>query len=523
MEIFQDFSARRFGCFLLWLSLSVAARVGGSDLDTVGVTQLRSAQPALVGTGIRVAQPEAGSPNWEVNPAAVGQPTSLFTYSSSAGTATNFPNALGLESAHANQVGSAFYGSAGGVAPMVAHADNYEATYFVQNVVQNQTAISAKIVNQSFVLSSLPLSLQQTVVDSAYDNYAARYNVLFISGAGNGGPVSAPATAYNGIAVGAFGGASSTGPTPDNSRSKPDLTAPAGFTSFSTPLVTGAAALLLQAALRGDGGAGTEAAAADPRTLKALLLNGAVKPADWTHGTSAPLDTRYGAGVVNVFNSYQHLVGGQQGFTDASSIVVGGAHPPTSVGGKVPVLRGWDFRTITSTVVQDRVHHYFFELGGSPSGVFIVEVTLAWNRQLNQTGINDLDLFLYDTRDNTLAVSSQSTVDNVEHLFVNGLKPGRYDLQVLKNGGLTKRVTDDETYALAFDFVPVKLGVAGTENQLVLSWPGSAMGYNVQSNPFLTQPNGWANLNNPVVASNGLNTVRVSIAVGNQFFRLQKP
>src|SRR5438876_165725 len=76
MEIFQGFSARRFGCFVLWLSLSVAGRVGGSDLDTVGITQLRSAQPALIGTGIRVAQPEAGSPNWEVNPTVVGQPTS---------------------------------------------------------------------------------------------------------------------------------------------------------------------------------------------------------------------------------------------------------------------------------------------------------------------------------------------------------------------------------------------------------------------------------------------------------------
>ena len=53
-------------------------------------------------------------------------------------------------------------------------------------------------------------------------------------------------------------------------------------TSFSTPQVAGAAAVLMQAGLRGDGGSDTNAAA-DIRTVKALLFNGAVKPADWTN------------------------------------------------------------------------------------------------------------------------------------------------------------------------------------------------------------------------------------------------
>ena len=126
-------------------------------------------------------------------------------------------------------------------------------------------------------------------------------------------PVNPPATCYNGIGVGAYGGSSSIGPTLDNGRAKPDITAPGlRTTSFSTPQVAGAAAVLMQAGLRGDGGGDTNSAA-DIRTVKALLLNGAIKPADWTNHAASPLDTRYGAGVLNVFNSYKQLAGGKHG------------------------------------------------------------------------------------------------------------------------------------------------------------------------------------------------------------------
>lgn len=64
-------------------------------------------------------------------------------------------------------------------------------------------------------------------------------------------------------------------------------------------------------------------------------------------------------------------------------------------------------------------------------------------------------MILYNADDNTLIGASQSLMDNVEHLFVKNLPPARYNLQILKNGGfLPKRVTNDETYALAFDFGP---------------------------------------------------------------------
>src|SRR5438105_868084 len=92
--------------FLLLLS-GVAGWAG--DLDTIGVTLLRLTDPTLTGVGVKGAQAEAGSPAWEVNPAAVGQPESLFTYWSSAGSDTSFPNPLGSESGHADEVGYLFY------------------------------------------------------------------------------------------------------------------------------------------------------------------------------------------------------------------------------------------------------------------------------------------------------------------------------------------------------------------------------------------------------------------------------
>ena len=139
-----------------------------------------------------------------------------------------------------------------------------------------------------------------------------KYNTLFVSAVNNQYSVSPPGTSYNCIGVGAYGGSSSVGPTLDNGRAKPDIVAPASETSYSTPLVAGAAAVLMQSGLRGDGGSDTNSAA-DIRTVKALLLNGAVKPSDWTNTAPSPLDFHYGAGVLNVFNSYEQLAGGKQG------------------------------------------------------------------------------------------------------------------------------------------------------------------------------------------------------------------
>src|SRR5579863_6605844 len=123
------------------------------NLDTMGVRLLRAAQPALIGTGVRVAQPEAlmSSNSYEVNPAMTRQPTNLFTWIDTNGVATDFTNEVGLESGHADQVGDLFYGTDNGIAPGVAHVDNYEGDYFADYIISSNLPITDEVVNQSFI------------------------------------------------------------------------------------------------------------------------------------------------------------------------------------------------------------------------------------------------------------------------------------------------------------------------------------------------------------------------------------
>jgi len=499
-----------------------------SYLDDIGVTLLRAVTTNLNGSGIRVAQPEADEntnqpPPFEVNPAAVGQPASLFSYNSSLGSSPAYPNSLGAESGHADWVAGAFYGLPGGVATNVAHVDNYDADYFINYVVRVMAPINDRVVNQSFIDSTDPqqILMDQPTWDPIYDNYAARFNTLFVSGIGNGGPVGAPATCYNGIGVAAYGGSSSTGPTLDNGRAKPDIAAPASVTSFSTPQVAGAAAVLMQAGSRGDGGGETNAAA-DIRTLKALLLNGAIKPADWTNGTASPLDARYGAGVLNVFNSYRQLAGGKQDYTVSTPVPLGNPHPPTGATGAVGALSGWDFNTNSSSTNSDGVNHYYLDVtNGMSNAWFTATATLVWNRQQNQTNINHLDLFLYDANTSNLVASCSSFVDNVEHLFVIQLPPGRYDLQVLKHGGAT--VSNKETYALAFEFFSLSLNIAPSDANAVLTWPVYPAGFVLESTTNLNSPAAWSTNDLVPTVTNGQNQVVWDASSGNQFFRLWRP
>ena len=519
--------------FLFLLLLGIATARAG-DFDIIGGTLLRQVVPTLAGSNVPVAQPEgydsgvAGA--FEVAPFVVGQPTSLFTWISSNGVANTYPNSVGSISAHADSVAANFYGNgATGVAPGVSHVDNYDADYFFNQIIANATPISARVVNQSFIFangdSSHLSTNEEQSIDSSYDDFAIQYGTLFISGAGNGGTVYPAATCYNGIGVGVYPGSSSVGPTTDG-RSKPDLVSPgSGATSFSTPFVSGSATVLIQGALRGDGGADTNSAS-DNRTIKALLLNGAVKPADWTNGITTPLDARYGAGVLNVFNSWNQLRGGKHPFIEATTVANGSAHPPGGNTSNEPTLSGWDLNSLsTPTPLQDSINHYYFNLSGS--NTFTLTATLTWLRPhssiLGPSGINDLNLFLYNAANGQLVRSSASAVDNVEHIYIPALSPGRYDLQVLKNA--QSQVSASETYALAFESFNLPLSVVQSNTNLVISWPLAPAGFNLQSTTNLSSPAVWSTVPSPVTVDTNANRniVAVPETGGSQFFRLHRP
>jgi hypothetical protein len=504
-------------------------------LDQIGVSALRAVTTNLNGAGIRVAQPEAnggdnGSTNsWQVNPANVGHPVALFTYISGLGSSTNYTNSVGTWSSHADAVAINCYGLSAGVATNVAHVDNYEVNYFLETYVQLASPPNpdAAVINQSYTFGSQSASVQQQL-DTYFDNVASQYKTLFVSAACNASisaRVAAPGTAYNCVSVGAYGGDSSIGPTIDNGRCKPDITAPgypAGLTSFSTPYVSGAAAVLMQAGLRGDGGGDTNSAV-DLRTLKALLLNGAVKPVNWTNLNTFPLDARYGAGVLNVFNSYRQMAGGKQASSTTNHVGLNADHPPVSVTNIVPANQAWDFAGIASGETNDAVIHYFLEVSNVTA-----TVTLAWNRPFGQTNysnpINDLDLYLYRCADSNLVARSDSYVNNVEHLYVTNLAAGRYDLQVVKYGG-TNVVSEAETYALAWQFVPPPvLAAARAGTNALLTWPLYPAGFGVEARTNLLTGSAWNTNGLPAsVITNGLNSIRLNTTNAARFFRLRQP
>jgi hypothetical protein len=513
---------------LLFLAGVFSLQAG--DLDTMGVTVLRQVDPTLNGSGVKVAQPEAPYPNdndFEVSPSFVGQPAGLFTYiTTNGGSFSGFPNGGGVESSHADLVGANFYGVFLGVATNVSHVYNYPADYFF-NFIINATpppGIPARVVNLSYAYPAY----EESIVDPAFDDYAATNNTIFASAVGQGGAVLPPGTGYNCIAIGVDNGStgSSTGPTADG-RCKPDIVAPdtaddplgGAADSYAIPYVAGAAAVLVQAANRGDGGPATNAAS-DLRTIKALLLNGAVKPNGWTNGTASPLDARYGAGLVNVFNSWEQLKGGQHAPIESTTNSSGGAHPPGANTNNEPALVGWNYKSISTHTTNDTVNHYYFNLPGG--NAFTLTATLVWNKQAGASAINNLNLFLYDAANSSLVTCSTSMVDNVEHIFVPVLPSGRYDLQVLKSGSVTQ-VSAAETNVLAFEIFNLPLSVGLTNGNAVVSWPLAPTGFQLQSATDLTPPVSWASVTNAVSIANNQNVVTLPIGGGNQFFRLISP
>jgi hypothetical protein len=492
----------------------MAAGAFASEAENIGLTAMRRERAAITGAGIPVAHPEgqADTNAWEVNP--IINPLISFTWISSSGTATNFPNAVGFESWHANGVADSFYGIVIGVAPGVPTVDSYDADYFVTNLVTRGVGIRGRVVNQSFVFRD-ELSVP---IDLIYDGYASTFNVLFVSGMDNvPGTPPAPGTCYNGIGVGFLcpNSQSSIGPTIDG-RAKPDLVVQdICASSFTTPLVAGAAALLLQAGTSNDGGPGTAPLATNSTVIKALLLNGAVKTTNWTNGVTRPLDARYGAGVLNIYNSDLQLRGARHVAIATNSVSAGAPHPPTGDTGNVARLRGWDFSSIRNTGQNDRVAHYYFDLP-PPSGAYSGTATLVWKKG---TGLlPNLDLFLYHVGSNTLVRSSTSAIDNVEHIFIPRLPAGRYDLQVLKHAG-----AGSEDYALAFDFSPAQLTIGRTGDDVVISWPASPAGFILQMAPSLSSPIPWETVATESTLNQAMNTVTRPASSAQQFFRLFRP
>ncbi len=244
---------------------------------------------------------------------------------------------------------------------------------------------------------------------------------------------------YNTISVGRDDGGHTTGLTTldGSNRMKPDIVAPSSApeyaTSWTTPMVAGAAGLLhakLSATPYSLTGADR------PRVIKALLLASATKDTvpNWDNSSTSPLDNIYGAGELNTLHAYNALRAGR---TTASN--------NTQYG-----IRGWAAETANNSAKT----YYFTIPAGAPFTPFCASLT--WHRSITNifswsASLANLTLRLHHANafvTGSEIAASTSSVDNVELVYQSSMPPGQYALVVSKDSG------SNTPFALAWHSLP---------------------------------------------------------------------
>lgn len=419
------------------LPLLMVSALSAGHLDDIGYTSLQARLGASTpdGAGLAVVQTEANeSPTgFEYAPNTALAAFSGITFELENGPGDTY-------SSHATNAGQHIYGSYS-VGTGITRVKCFDTGLWLNSGFLNTT--TGFIHSEPEVLNGIIAqnhSWAGTTGDTALDEQILRRldfaidrdGFLAVAGLSNstGDPLpNLLSQAYNGLTVGQSNGIHSRGLTTIDGagRSKPDLVSPANWnaTSWATGVVTGAVAMMREV---GDG-LGTSGSS-DPRTLKAVLMAGATKEEfpSWSRSSSNPLDNIYGAGELNVENSYDILSGGGQSPYESSS-------------SNVP-NRAWSYDSMSPG--NDDTFRFHV-----PRGKVLAEVSaiLTWHREvtLPYTGLTipaslgNLDLTWWSLTNDTLDTqldSSTSTVDNVEHIWQSSpLGPGDYALAVSQATG----------------------------------------------------------------------------------------
>ncbi len=348
---------------------------------------------------------------------------------------------------HTQATASIIYGR-NGLAPAVGEAHFFVTNHWLTFGCLNSGTLNppdpgnARISTHSWIGSLSPVSIE---VLRRLDYMIDTSDVIAVVGVNNGNTSEVPAllgSGYNVIAVGHPQGNSSGGYTRIEGvgRCKPDLVAPGGLTSFTTPVVTAVVARLLETADRRN----DAPMARKSEVIRALLLTGASKPGGWKQETGKPLDQHLGAGMVRLDQSYRILTDGP---------MVPGAVPP----------RGWSFLNM-----KPGGSKVTFEIQLlSPAGE--VSLIAAWNRRVDGRVIDDMftgqkrwsdaprlgqfDLILERVRrdgQTEVVTDSTSSIDNVQHVYRPFLAPGKYRIHLVRKDALN----EDYEVALAWRIEP---------------------------------------------------------------------
>ncbi|MCP4464178.1 MAG: hypothetical protein GY819_15410 [Planctomycetaceae bacterium] len=400
----------------------------------VGFTQLSSEFGSGLETGLGVsvmfAEVANGGGDYLPNVTSSNFGSKTFVYGSGP-SATN---------SHSNSMSTNFYGSVGSIAPEVGDDPLKPVTAFEANdwinfgmgyATGSDPNLQPYAASNHSYIATLGGSFTEAVAVDLLERLDFSINqteMTTLVGSSNSTGGQLPALwvhGYNCITVGVTDGthaASETAPTYlyGDGRIKPEIVAPSSVTSFSTPMVASAAALLHEA------GAGTDAVRSE--TMKAILLAGATKDEfdAWSRTPTQPLDLRFGAGELNVYNSYYIQAGGE--FDGQTGV------PVSSV-----ALNGWDYEP-EIIAGSDR----FYELV-VPENTLIDELSilLTWNMAITDAdpsgsflavqSLADMNLTLSDSDngfESQVVDFSDSEVDNIEHIYLKNLMPGTYHFRV---------------------------------------------------------------------------------------------
>lgn len=400
----------------------------GSGFFTVPVQGFAQAEASL-SAETAIFEPNTASPNY-------------------AGKTFDHLSGTSQISSHADEVATYFYGNTTSLVTGDCPVDLYFADDWVETALLKRGSgsmpgvQSRAVENHSWIGTDLPESEVQEI-DRRLDFAIDRDGFVCVLGVNNGNSTTLPSIlcqSYHTLSVGLANGNHSAGFTYNDGagRIKPDIVAPADYTSFATPMVASAAGLLY-AKLAAPPYSLTGADL--PRVIKSLLLASATKDtvAGWSNSPSVPLDLRYGAGELNIHHACGTLLAGRMTAstsTESSS-------------------RGWSAESVPPSGSKT----YFFNIPAGPAPPF--SATLTWHRQVtgHRTGptvnwtssLADLNLRLHQASGFTVgaAVSeSLSLVDNVELISSPALPPGQYAL-VIENLS-----TADTPYALAWHSLP---------------------------------------------------------------------
>ena len=328
-----------------------------------------------------------------------------------------------------------------------AQADIFEFWYFLFNYVADHSPPDADIITVAF--GNQFEHWWTRGIESLVEHYGLNVVASIGNGTASHDPVLYPAAGSNVIGVGvvdsvnsndnainlsnfsiAYPEHSSFGPTADG-RCKPDIVAPGNclaadifepnqyestgnWSSFATPIVAGAAGLLVQKAKLEPDLSMAISPYGGNCVIKAILMNSATKLPYWHKGYlstdddhTAPLDYIQGAGMLNALGAYENLVSGQQKPGDVSTI-------------------GWDLNQLDNNINYEKI--YKFSLL-EPADK-IITTTLTWNKNFNNIypfeplpeKDNNLRLELWAVdplvpTNSYLLDYSDSSIDNVEHIY----------------------------------------------------------------------------------------------------------